>query len=294
MFYLNVPLDNEHESEPERREDAKRTPGGLCLRLLLLGLVLSVATSATVLFSYVLADKSDDVATGTDHRAARHRPIPPQLAALREKYGKKLYSQNDEETFIRDFFKDRRDGFFVDIGASHYKKNSTTYYLEEKLGWQGIAVDALEKFRRGYEEHRPRTRFFSYFVSDHSDDARDFYVVRSNDRLSSGRLDVVDNLGHDTIPIRTITLDDLLASVGVTSFDFLSMDIERAEPAALAGFDIDRYRPELVCIEAHKQVRDQILEYFRDHDYVELREYSQLDPLNLYFSPAKHRQASPP
>ena len=40
------------------------------------------------------------------------------------------------------------------------------------------------------------------------------------------------------------------------------MDIELAEPAALAGLDIRRFRPGLVVVEAHPQVRQKILDYF--------------------------------
>ena len=47
------------------------------------------------------------------------------------------------ELLIRHFFRNRRAGFYVDIGCSDYKVNSTTYYLEEHLEWSGIGVDAL-------------------------------------------------------------------------------------------------------------------------------------------------------
>jgi hypothetical protein len=50
---------------------------------------------------------------------------------------KKLYSQWNEELLIRDFFGDRRDGTFLDVGCADYKRLSTTYYLEERLGWSG-------------------------------------------------------------------------------------------------------------------------------------------------------------
>ncbi len=49
--------------------------------------------------------------------------------------GKALYSQGKEELIIRDFFEDRRSGFFLDVGSYQWKKLSTTYYLEKHLGW---------------------------------------------------------------------------------------------------------------------------------------------------------------
>src|SRR5688572_773646 len=36
-------------------------------------------------------------------------------------------SRNAEEWIVRDFFKDRRGGFFVDVGAADYKAENNTY-----------------------------------------------------------------------------------------------------------------------------------------------------------------------
>jgi FkbM family methyltransferase len=54
-------------------------------------------------------------------------------------------------------------------------------------------------------------------------------------------------LSHRTTKVQTITLDRLLTAEKVERLDFLTMDIETYEPQALAGFDIERYRPSLVC-----------------------------------------------
>jgi hypothetical protein len=77
----------------------------------------------------------------------------------------------------------------------------------------------------------------------------------------------------------------LLDAEGVTRIDFLSMDIELWEPKALAGFDVDRFKPSLVCIESHPEVRQQILDYFAAHNYVVVGKYLQMDQHNLYFQP---------
>lgn len=69
--------------------------------------------------------------------------------------------------------------------------------------------------------------------------------------------------------------------------DFLSIDIELAEPAALRGLDVERYRPRLVCIEAHPQGRQQLLDYFAAHGFVVVGKYLRADTANLYFTPAE-------
>jgi hypothetical protein len=89
------------------------------------------------------------------------------------------------------------------------------------------------------------------------------------------------------IEAATITLDDLLSSQGIERVDFLSMDIELHEPQALAGFNLQKYQPALVCIEAHPQVRQQILDYFAARGYVVVGKYLRADPQNLWFAPAR-------
>jgi FkbM family methyltransferase len=238
--------------------------------------------------------------------------------------GKKLYSQYDEELIIRHFFRDRRGGFFVDVGAYHWKDASTTYYLEKHLGWSGIAVDALEQFRQGYEKHRPGTRFFNYIVTDQSGALGTLYLagplsstqkdhvahlheilqdVESPDHPSKSRVEAVRQAWEDAsersgglklpseppelneIQVETITLTELLDRNGVPKIDFLSMDIEQGEPAALAGFDIERFRPELVCVEASKPVQQALEEYFSSHGYERIEEYDAHDAANWYFKP---------
>ena len=75
-----------------------------------------------------------------------------ELAGFKKKYGPDHYSEREEEWLIRDYFQDRRDGVFVDVGANHYKVASKTYYLESKLGWSGIAIEPQQEFA---DEYRP-------------------------------------------------------------------------------------------------------------------------------------------
>jgi FkbM family methyltransferase len=201
--------------------------------------------------------------------------------------GTKLYSQNNEELIIRDFFQDRRDGFFLDVGCAWPKRNSTTYYLEHHLGWSGIAVDALSDYAPAWAEERPRSKFFNFLVSDHSDTLDAFHKAKwsgvssvKKDRIIHG-----EKVETEEIRVPTITLTRLLESNGISRIDFLSMDIEEAEPAALAGFDIERFKPALVGIEASPSIRQRILEYFTQHGYRRLDQYLPHDSVNWYFAP---------
>ena len=199
---------------------------------------------------------------------------------------KKLYSERNEELLIRHFFQDRRGGFFLDVGAYDWKNASTTLYLEHHLDWTGISIDANKGFGGDYARYRPGTKFLNYFVTDHSGGTETLLLAGP---LSSQSEEHIRTFLKDRVlrevEVPAITLDDLLDQNGVTKLDFLSMDIELGEPAALAGFDIERFQPELVCIEAGQPVREQVSRYFREHGYVRIDEYLPHDHVNWYFRP---------
>lgn len=216
-----------------------------------------------------------------------HSVPSPEAVGFKAAYGPSRNSRHGEEWFIRDFFGDKRGGTFVDVGANHYRDESNTYYLETELGWEGIAVEPLVEFRADYVAHRPRTRFRPFFVSDVSNEQARMYVLQGNSLVSSGESAFTSRHGPNVqaLDVPTITLSDLLDHEGVSRVDFLNMDIELWEPKALAGFDIERFKPALVCIEAHPEVRQQLLDYFARHGYVLDGRYLRADIWNLYFRP---------
>lgn len=216
-----------------------------------------------------------------------------ESASLRAKFGPNRYSFSQEEWIIRDHFQDRRAGTFVDVGANDYQKFSNTYYLEAHLGWSGMAIDPQRTFEDGYRKNRPRTTFLPFFISDVSDQEATLYLSQRQ-LMSSGHREVAQSgaylpLGQEPVGIKvpTISLTDLCDRVGLRKIDFLSIDVELFEPKVLAGFDIERFQPDLVCIEADLAVRQQILDYFARHGYTVVGKYLRADSSNLYFAPLR-------
>ncbi len=209
-----------------------------------------------------------------------------ELQRLYERFRAKA-SWHFEDWFIRDFFTGKRGGYFVDVGAGHFGNGNNTYALEKALEWRGIAIDALERYRPDYETHRPMTKFFCNYVSDRSTGKKDFYVTNIPG-MSSGVIKNPAGGGIEaTIEVPEITLNQLLDGEGVKKIDFLSMDIEGAEPAALRGFDIKRFQPALVCIELtdRKSDKKEFVEgYFANNGYVKIELWSRIDRYNTYFA----------
>jgi FkbM family methyltransferase len=210
--------------------------------------------------------------------------VGQELAA---KYGPGKVSMGPEEWILRELFQDERGGVFVDVCAADARILSNTYYLESGLGWSGIAIDPQTSYAASYLEHRPRTKFRPFFVSDTSDATLPFYVAGQQESSSATRewAERYTRGGAQltTMTVSTITLDDLLEREGIASFDLLSMDIEGHEMQALAGFSIDRFKPRVVAIEAHPPARQSTIDYFTRAGYALQARYLGVDEFNLYF-----------
>ena len=249
------------------------------VELMAFGLVLAIVVGVT---SY----RAGGVQTARQLQPYLSR-ADDELRPLESRFGQARHSRQAEEWMIRDFFSDTRDGVFADVGANHYRRDSNTYFLETQLGWSGVAVEPQVKFAADYAAHRPRTRFIPLFVSDRSNEKTILYVP-SNDLIASTSRDFIAGEGGDNVmpvEVNTTTLDDVLTRAGITKLDFLSIDVELHEPEVLRGFSLDRWKPRLVCVESHVEVRQVIVDHFITRGYTIVGKYLRADSENLWFAP---------
>jgi hypothetical protein len=235
----------------------------------------------------IRASRNPDSILNTLRSRLGHEAIDTsEVDWLARHYGPGRQSMNTEEWLVRDFFNDRKGGVFVDVGAADYKQYSNTWFLETQRGWSGIAIDAQASYRAGYDKYRPATKFFAFYVSDRSNEKATLFLSRGAG-ASSGERDFAASYGGvaNSVEMPTITLTNLLDKQGIATFDFLSMDIELAEPKALAGLDIQRFHPSLAVVESHPEVRQKILDYFASNRYVVVGKYLRVDSENLWFMP---------
>jgi hypothetical protein len=209
------------------------------------------------------------------------------LASLERRFASTRHSQGPEEWIVREFFDDMKSGVFLDVGAYRAIEWSNTAALERKLNWSGVAIDAIEEFGTEYIGERPRTRFVTAFVTDTDSGTSTIFFDPKKAYVSSLDPAFTRLFTGEARPrhVRNRTLDSILLDAAVTKTDYLSMDIELGEPAALRGFAIDRFRPRLACVEAHAKTRQQIIDYFVRHRYTIVGRYLRIDPANLYFTP---------
>ena len=223
-----------------------------------------------------------------DWAMQRVQPLIIGRAAFYEELtakGKIYYSRGREELIIRKILQDHRKGFFLDVGCAWPIQHSNTFFLERHLGWSGIAVDANPAKKGFWKRYRQNTKLFTFLITDHSGTIEKFYKAGGVGSTQKERVIKNKVIRGTESYIPTITLSKLLDDNGIEKIDFLSIDIEESELKALAGFDIERFQPDLVCIERAQDDIKEVLAYFEAHHYKMLEEYKPLDISNWYFVP---------
>ena len=56
---------------------------------------------------------------------------------------KKSYAMDNEDTAVLNYFKDKENGFYVDVGCYHPIHRNNTYLLHKK-NWNGINIDTSQ------------------------------------------------------------------------------------------------------------------------------------------------------
>lgn len=65
--------------------------------------------------------------------------------------------QANQDKFILNILKEKKNGFFLEIGSNHPININNTYLLEKEYDWKGIMVEYNPVYLPLYKEHRPNS-----------------------------------------------------------------------------------------------------------------------------------------
>ena len=65
------------------------------------------------------------------------------------------YSQEGEDILLKRIFNNKKNGFYVDVGAHHPKRFSNTNIFYQ-MGWRGINIDPMPSSMDLFKRYRPR------------------------------------------------------------------------------------------------------------------------------------------
>lgn len=167
------------------------------------------------------------------------------------------YSQNNEQNYIVDYFKNSYPSTFLDIGAYDGIDLSNTRALME-LGWNGVCVEPNDTI---FEKLKQNTKDFTgvecYKVAiGETNEEKTFY---QNDTyystLSTGDMYKWAGAGmHFTeSKIQVVTFETFLQQSKYKLFDFITIDAEGFDFAILKQMDLIDLGCKMICIEHNSE-----------------------------------------
>lgn len=198
---------------------------------------------------------------------------PFQNSPLYLKYKSLSKSQFHQDMFVLSELGFKRDGFFVEFGASNGELLSNTHLLEKHFDWKGILAEPGKTWIQNLKQNR------SAFIEDKcvwskTGEALTFCEV-SDPALSTiegcGEDDNHDRYSKkfDKYEVQSISLYDLLLKYKAPKYiDYISIDTEGSEFTILEHFDFEKFKVKIFTIEHnHSPSREKIFKLMSSKNY---------------------------
>ena len=162
---------------------------------------------------------------------------------------KNTKSQINQDIFVLYTLNWKRNGFFVEFGATNGVDLSNTYLLEKDFGWKGILSEPNPHWKDKIIRNR-KTYIDFNCVWKETGKNLDFQLSNEPE-YSSLKFDKTKKIKKsNSIKVNTITLNDLLKKYNAPkNIDYLSIDTEGSEFEILKSFDFSKYNISIITCE---------------------------------------------
>lgn len=172
------------------------------------------------------------------------------------------YSQHKQDLFVLETLQGKRDGYFVEFGATNGKDISNTYLLEKEYGWNGIVAEPCKYWHEDLQKNRTCNISLKCVWSTSNEtllfnepNNRDLACI---DSYSSNDMWAAQRMAGQRYFVQTISLMDLLDEFKAPSYiDYLSIDTEGSELQILSAFDFDKYKIKIITCEHNNTTMQQ-------------------------------------
>ena len=201
---------------------------------------------------------------------------------------KRSFAQNFEDIYLNRLFKEKKTGFYVDVGAHHSKNDSVTKLFYDR-GWSGINIEPIQESFEEIARNRPRDITIRSAIADYSGKGTITNFIDTG--LSTLHQDYIKmhikELDHkfNEEEVEITTLDKVFLDYGVKNIDFLKIDVEGFEDRVLYGLNLTKFRPVVIVFEDTVPTRSEKIENQKLYKYLIKNRYEKVffDGLNSYF-----------
>jgi len=193
-------------------------------------------------------------------------------------------AQVEQDKWVCKKLKNKRFGFFLDIGAFDGVQLSNTHYLEKQLLWSGICVEPGK-----LEFERLITHRSCVCINKAIYDSNDSVVMASDGLLRGIKKHLqCPPIGTEQTIVESITMKTLLLENEVPHMiDYISLDTEGSEYEILSQFPFDEYEVSLWTIEHNAyldggKLKEKVRQIMSENGYLRVPESEQTVDVNNF------------
>jgi len=189
-------------------------------------------------------------------------------------------SQHHQDEFIINYFKGKKNGVFIDVGAHDGITLSNTYVLEKEYGWTGICFEPMPRQFKNLDESRDCIKYncaiydtngtekFTLVDYDGYPDMLSGITKDITHKHMSGILSESSRVGAKLkhIDIQTRILNEVLSENNIFEIDFLSVDVEGAELKVMKGINFDEFHIKVIVFENGENT-DDVRDFLKSKDF---------------------------
>jgi len=64
------------------------------------------------------------------------------------------HEMTQQEKFVIDILKGKKNGYYVELGAAHYSNGNNTFLLEQEYDWNGVSFEIIDSMRDEFNANR--------------------------------------------------------------------------------------------------------------------------------------------
>ena len=205
---------------------------------------------------------------------------------------KHMASQLGQDVFAISEMGFKKNGYFVEFGATNGIDLSNTYLLEKMYKWNGILAEPAKRWHDELESNRGCIVEKSC-VWSRSGEQIEFLETGIGELSTINSYSAADShskhrKGGARYLVSTISLMDLLQKNSAPEFiDYLSIDTEGSEYEILKAFDFSKYRFGVItCEHNFTPAREAIFQLLSSYGYI--RKHQELSAFDDWYVHAEH------
>jgi len=193
----------------------------------------------------------------------------------------KSQSQIRQDLFVLHELDYKKNGFFVEFGATNGFDLNNTYLLESEFAWKGILAEPGRVWKNDLRKNRPNAIIEERLIWK---DSKSVLLFNETQMAEFSTIDLISNRdahrGHREngakYKVETISLNDMLeVHCAPLDIDYLSIDTEGSEYEILRCLDFEKYSFRVItCEHNYSKQRNLIYKLLIKHGYK--RKYEEI------------------